>query len=100
MEQAPTRENVLQKLRAHQQELKDLGVRNLSLFGSVARNDAGPRSDIDLLVEFEGPANFDDYFSLLELLESLLDCRVDLVTKAGLRQELRESVNDEALRVA
>lgn len=41
------REEVLQILRTHQQELKDLGVRSLELFGSVARNEARPDSDVD-----------------------------------------------------
>jgi uncharacterized protein len=49
------REEVLQILRTHQQELKDLGVKSIELFGSVARNEARPDSDVDCLAEFSRP---------------------------------------------
>jgi predicted nucleotidyltransferase len=47
------REHVLAKLRAHELDLKKAGIVRLSLFGSTARGDAGPNSDIDLLVAFD-----------------------------------------------
>jgi predicted nucleotidyltransferase len=47
------RDNILAKLRAHEQELKHAGIVRLSLFGSAARGDARPDSDVDLLAAFE-----------------------------------------------
>ena len=53
------RDTILQTLKQHQTALTDLGVRSLALFGSVARDEATPTSDIDILVEFEPPITFD-----------------------------------------
>lgn len=58
------RDEALQRLAAHQEALANLGVRSLALFGSVAREEAGPSSDVDLLVEFEGQATLDRYLEL------------------------------------
>ena len=60
------REEVLQILRTHQQELKDLGVRSLELFGSVARNEAHSDSDVDLLAELS------ESMSLFQFIEAKL----------------------------
>lgn len=90
---------VLAILREHLPELQGLGVRSLALFGSTARGEAGPESDVDLLVDFEPPLGFDRYMDAKFLLEDLLRRPVDLVTTAGLRPELRETVAREALRV-
>ncbi|OGI47445.1 MAG: DNA polymerase subunit beta [Candidatus Muproteobacteria bacterium RIFCSPHIGHO2_01_FULL_65_16] len=87
-------------LAAHRAELGALGVRALSVFGSVARNEAGPQSDVDLLVEFEGTADFDRYMDLKFYLEDLLGRRVDLVTRGALRPRLQQIVEREAVRVA
>jgi predicted nucleotidyltransferase len=72
------------------------GVQKVRVFGSVARGEAGANSDLDLLVD-TGP-NTSPWFpaGLVLDLESLLGCRVDVVTEAGLRPELRESVLREA----
>jgi predicted nucleotidyltransferase len=94
------RDDVLATLRACQPAVTALGVRSLRLFGSVGRGDDRPTSDVDILVEFEGPATFDACMDLKFLLEDALGRRVDLVTVGGLREELRESVLAEALRVA
>lgn len=87
-------------IRAHREEIDAFGVRSLALFGSVARDEAGPESDIDVLVEFDGPTHFKPYMRLKFLLEDVLGRRVDLVTRKGLHPELRESVETEALLVA
>ncbi|MBI2939097.1 MAG: metallopeptidase family protein, partial [Chloroflexi bacterium] len=54
------------------------GVKSLALFGSVARDEAGPESDVDVLVEFDGPPTFDQYIGLKLYLEDLLGAHVDL----------------------
>ncbi len=76
------------------------GVRELAVFGSYARCDEQAGSDIDVLVSFEGPADFDRFMGLKFHLEDLLGSKVDLVTRAALRPELRERILAEAVSVA
>jgi predicted nucleotidyltransferase len=75
------------------------GALNVRVFGSVARGEAGPESDIDLLVE-AGPVT-SAWFpgGLVADLEAVLGCRVDVVTERGLLPELRERVLREAVPV-
>ncbi len=75
------------------------GVGRLALFGSVARGTAREGSDIDLLVEFEGPATSGRYFGLQFYLEDLLGCPVDLVTAKALRPRLRPYVERDAVAI-
>lgn len=72
------------------------GGSNLRVFGSVLRGTAGPGSDLDVLVEFSGSPSFEQYMDLKLALEDRLQVRVDLVTRAGLRAELRERIEREA----
>ena len=58
------RSEVLQTLTAHKNELATFGIKSLAIFGSVARDEARPDSDIDILVEFQGPATFNAYMDL------------------------------------
>lgn len=94
------RDKVIRLLADHRQEWARLGVKSLALFGSVARGETRPDSDVDILVEFEGRATFDRYMDLKLFLEHLLECRVDLVTRKGLRPRLRPYVEEEAVYVA
>ena len=75
------------------------GARNVRLFGSVARGEAGPESDVDLLVE-AGPAT-SAWFpgGLVADLEAVLGRRVDVVTERALAPEFRERVLHEAVPV-
>jgi predicted nucleotidyltransferase len=91
---------VEERLRTIAPRLRELSVRSLRLFGSAARGEAGPNSDIDILVEFEGSATFDGYMCLREELEAQLRSRVDRVTSRSLRPELREQLLREAVRIA
>jgi len=95
-----TREEIVRTLQAHRQEIAAFGVRRLAIFGSVARGDDAPGSDVDILVAFEGETTFDRYFDLKFWLEDLLGRPVDLVTEKALRPELAPEVNQEALHVA
>jgi len=90
---------ILQRLSAHRKELAGFGVKSLALFGSVVRGEARPDSDLDVLVEFEGPATFDQYMGLKFFLEELLACRIDLVTRKALKPRLRPYVEKEAIHV-
>ena len=88
-------------LQAHQAEMaRRFAVQDLTLFGSVARDEATPASDVDLLVTFNGPANFDRFMDLKFFLEEKLSARVDLVTSAAVRPRLRPTIDREAIRVA
>ena len=73
-------------------------VRELSLFGSAARGDITPASDIDLLVEFIPDAKIDlvDFAGLMLDLSDLIGRKVDLVSKTGLKSLIRASVLQEA----
>ena len=89
------RDEVLQRLAAHQEALAHLGVRSLALFGSVAREEAGPASDVDLLVEFEGAATLDRYLELESYLEGVLGSAVDLITRRSLKPPLRAAIEKD-----
>ena len=73
------------------------GAYNLRIFGSVARGDAGPDSDLDLLVDMQPGKGLLDVGGLLMDLQDLLGCRVDVVTEKGLRGRIRERVLREAV---
>ena len=75
------------------------GVTRLALFGSVARGTAGADSDIDLLVEFDGPATSSRYFGVQFYLEDLLGHPIDLVTAKALRPRLRPYVERDAVTI-
>lgn len=93
------RDEVIAILTARQEELKALEVKSLDLFGSVARDQAGPDSDVDFLVEFTKPGGLFQLFRVQHYLEDLLGCSVDLGTRKALREHLREPVLEEAIRV-
>jgi len=92
------REQVLATIRDHRAELLNFGVNSLSVFGSVARDTAGPSSDVDVLVEFKSPVGLFTFVRLQQRLESLLGCRVDLVTPEAIRPMMREQILAEATR--
>ncbi|MDJ0688443.1 MAG: nucleotidyltransferase family protein [Xenococcaceae cyanobacterium MO_188.B32] len=93
------RDRVLSIVNAHQAELEYLGVKSLELFGSVARDEAHPDSDVDFLVEFSIEASLFDLFRVRHYLEDLLGCDVDLGTTDALREHLREPILEDAIRV-
>ena len=94
-------EVVLQILKQKNAELtKQFGVKSLLLFGSVARNEASPTSDVDLLVEFNRPVGYFGLFALQDYLEKLLGCPVDLGTPDSLKPHIRDRVMGELIRVA
>ena len=72
------------------------GAFDVRVFGSVARGDARPDSDIDFLVRLESGRSLLDLARLLRELQALLDCKVDIVTEAGLRPRIRPQVLREA----
>ena len=94
------RDEVLATLRAHREEILAFGVKSLGIFGSVARGEERPDSDVDVLVEFEGAPTFARYADLKIFLEDTLGRDVDLVTRAGLRAPIRPYIERDLLNVA
>jgi hypothetical protein len=86
------RDEVLAILAAHKEPLQRLGVQSLTLFGSVARDEARLDSDVDLLVEFNRDVGLFEFIELRLYLEDILGCCVDLGTQDALREHLREPV--------
>ncbi|ACL17096.1 nucleotidyltransferase family protein [Methanosphaerula palustris] len=72
------------------------GARNIRIFGSIARNEARPDSDIDLLIDLDPDRSLLDVGGLAMDLSRLLDRPVDIVTEAGLRDRIRARVLREA----
>jgi uncharacterized protein len=73
------------------------GARNVRVFGSVARGDSGPESDVDFLVELEPGRNLFDLGGFLYEVSELLGRPVDVVTEKGLRDHVRPKVLEEAV---
>lgn len=94
------RDDILRILRDHREELQTHGVRSLALFGSAARDEAGPNSDVDLLVEFSQPVGLFEVVRLQLRLEALLGRKVDLVTPDALRTTMRARILSEAIHAA
>ena len=94
------RSHTLALLSEHKPVLTErFGVTRLALFGSVARGTASAGSDVDLLVDFDGPATSSRYFGVQFYLEDLLGCPVDLVTVKALRPRLRPFVERDAVTI-
>jgi hypothetical protein len=72
------------------------GARNVRVFGSIARGDAGPTSDLDLFVDVEPGRTLLDVIALEQDLEQLLGRRVEVLTDGGLSPYLRQRILAEA----
>lgn len=94
-------ETTLSRVRGQRERILTLaqryGVRNVRVFGSVARGDDTPESDIDLLVELSPGHSLLDLGGLLMDLQDLLERPVDLATSAGLREQARRQAAREAV---
>lgn len=94
-----SRDEVLAKLRQHAPELQAAGILHLALFGSTARDEAGPESDVDLMAEYN-PAR---QLSLLDIsrfhldLQKILGAKVDLANRARMRPIIKESAEEDAI---
>jgi len=88
-------------LRSRRAEILDVarkhGARNVRIFGSVARGDAGPDSDVDILVELEPGRSLLDHAGLMLDLQDLLGREVDVVSERALHWYIRDRVLAEAV---
>jgi uncharacterized protein len=88
-------------VKAKRQEILEIaarhGAKKIRIFGSVARNEARPDSDVDFLVDLEPGRSLFDLGGLLMDLQDLLGCKVDVVTEKGLHRYIRQQVLNEAV---
>jgi predicted nucleotidyltransferase len=84
------REEILRIAASH-------GARNVQVFGSLARGEAGPGSDLDILVKLDPDRSLLDLIAIKQDLEDLLGCKVDVVTEAAISPYIRERVLQEAV---
>jgi predicted nucleotidyltransferase len=97
-----SRDEIIDILRGSREELRrDFGVESIALFGSAARGDAGPSSDIDILVDVQRPISLFRLVALQLRLQDILQApKVDVVMRDAIFPKLRERILAEALRVA
>lgn len=88
------------RLAAHRVELRRMHVRTLRVFGSRARGEAGPDSDLDMIAEFSQPVGFFELFDVEKYLSELLGLRVELTTPGGLHPALKPRILKDAIVVA
>jgi len=92
---------VLTKLKERIEEIRQrFSVRNLSIFGSITRDEAADDSDVDVLVVFDCEGSFDLFMDLKFYLEDLLGVKIDLVTDKALRPQVRQAIEQELIHVA
>jgi predicted nucleotidyltransferase len=92
---------LLNRLRAHEMELREMGVSRLSLFGSVARGEADGASDVDLAAEFDPAAEVGmiKYGAIAERLRKLVRAPVDLVGEPARSRRMQAEIERDRLRV-
>jgi predicted nucleotidyltransferase len=88
-------------LQAHEADLQQRGVRHVAVFGSVARGDARPNSDTDILIELDPahPLGLFAYASLTRYITDLVGAPVDVVNRRTVKTLLRETIDREAVDV-
>jgi uncharacterized protein len=89
----------LETLRRSEEALRARGVRRAALFGSVARGDNRPDSDIDIMIEVDPEAHITvfDYVGLKEYIAGLFDGPVDVVSRDGLKPYVRPAATADAI---
>ena len=93
-----TKDEMLDVLRTLRPELETrYSVKAIGLFGSALRGEQGPRSDIDVLVEFRSPIGFFKFLELEELLAERLGGKVDLVSRKALKPEIGRAILSEVV---
>jgi predicted nucleotidyltransferase len=96
-----TKENILNTLKFHKPEFFALGIRDVGLFGSYARNNQSEKSDIDILIDFyPEQENYDNYMAVCDIFETLFkNEKIEIVTKNGLSPYIGPSILKEVMYV-
>jgi predicted nucleotidyltransferase len=86
------RQDAITILRQHADSLRSKGVRHAALFGSIARGDNRPDSDIDILIDIDPAAGVTifDYVALKDFISSLFEGPVDVIDREALKPHLRQ----------
>jgi predicted nucleotidyltransferase len=95
------RSEAIARLKAAEPDFRARGAEGLYLFGSVARDEAGAGSDVDVFIDPD-PARrfgFDEFMAVYELLQERLGARIDYTTREGLHRRLRPEIEKTAIRV-
>jgi predicted nucleotidyltransferase len=91
----------LEQVRQHRSDIERLasryGASNLRIFGSVARDESGPGSDVDVLVDFAPGRSLFDLVGFEQDLEELLGCEVDVVSEGGISPYIQDRILAEAV---
>ena len=86
----------MEELDQRWSEIRSFGVRRLALFGSQARGEATAKSDLDFVVEFQpGEKTVDRYMDLMDYLEALFGCEVDLVPAETIKPRLKKAIEHD-----
>ena len=95
-----TRQDILDRLIAHERALRERGVVHAALFGSRARGDQHAASDIDIMVEIDPAADMSvfEYVNLKRYIAGLFDGPADVIDRDALRPYIRGPAESEALR--
>ncbi len=93
-----TRRQVIEILQAHEEELRQFGVKKIHLFGSVARESAGSQSDVDMVVDFS-EITYRRFVALKAFLESILGRQVDLLTPGAVQGRLKDEIEKDLVDV-
>jgi predicted nucleotidyltransferase len=94
------RDEALRLLAEHRDELAAMGAGSLSLFGSVARDEAGPDSDVDILIDLSRPLDLFDLGRIQVRLEEIFGTRVDLVMTKALRPQFQAGILADAIHAS
>jgi uncharacterized protein len=92
-------EQILDTLRAHEAELRRRSVRHAALFGSTARGEARPTSDIDIMIELdpEAPVGLFEYVAITQYVADLFPARVDVANRRSLKPLVRAAAARDAV---
>jgi predicted nucleotidyltransferase len=91
----------IEKLKSQADAIRALGATSLYLFGSVARDEAGPASDLDLFIDYDPPSRFNafDLVGIKLFLEDELHLPIDVTTRDSLHPFLKDRIETSALQV-
>jgi predicted nucleotidyltransferase len=94
-----TRQDILDRLRQNERALRERGVSHAALFGSRARDNSRPDSDIDIMIDIEPEASISvyDYVGLKDYIASLFEGPVDVVNREGLKPYVRPAATADAI---
>jgi predicted nucleotidyltransferase len=94
------RDEAIRLLTEHRAELESMGVTSLALFGSVARDEAGPESDVDVIIDVRRPFSLFDLARVHLRLEEIFGCKVDVITEGSLLPRDHAVIDKDRVRVA